>query len=158
MNNTYSKILLTHDGSNFSGEALPHAISVAKVFNAEIIVLQVIDFELNIIPAVTTSGATIGTRMILKDIAKRERKAAKDMLNKVKQQLDKAGVTKVTIAIEEGDAREAIITVAKDHACNLIVMATHGRTGLKRALLGSVADYVVRNAPCPVLLINANNL
>lgn len=53
----------------------------------------------------------------------------------------------------EGDPVAVIINVAKELGCDLIIMGTHGRTGLKRLLMGSVAEKVVREAPCPVLAI-----
>jgi nucleotide-binding universal stress UspA family protein len=53
----------------------------------------------------------------------------------------------------EGDAVHEILTFAKENPCDLIVMGTHGRTGLGRFLMGSVAEGVVRKAPCPVLTV-----
>jgi universal stress protein A len=61
-----------------------------------------------------------------------------------------AGVS-VQYVLAEGDPAEEIERVAAQHACDLIVMGTHGRTGLDRLLMGSVAEQVVRRAPCPVL-------
>jgi nucleotide-binding universal stress UspA family protein len=55
--------------------------------------------------------------------------------------------------IEEGIVDEMIVTVAEDLGCDLIVMGTHGRTGLRRMFLGSVAERVLRTAPCPVLTV-----
>jgi nucleotide-binding universal stress UspA family protein len=57
--------------------------------------------------------------------------------------------------LEQGDAVGEILRVAQESACDLIVMGTHGRTGLVRLLLGSVAEQVVRKAPCPVLTVKA---
>lgn len=55
--------------------------------------------------------------------------------------------------ILEGEPAEEIVRFAKEHECDLIVMGTHGRTGLGRLLMGSVAENVVRRAPCPVLTV-----
>src|SRR5207247_9050465 len=55
----------------------------------------------------------------------------------------------------EGDAAKEIVELARDSQCDLIVMGTHGRTGLGRLLMGSVAEQVMRRAPCPVLTIKA---
>jgi nucleotide-binding universal stress UspA family protein len=57
--------------------------------------------------------------------------------------------------LEQGNAAETILRVAHEEKCDLIVMATHGRTGLVRLLLGSVAEQVLRQAPCPVLTLGA---
>lgn len=150
---TYNKILLTHDGSKLASAAIPHAISIAKTYNAELYVLEVIDAAVRIMPALSSMHATIASQTVLDDLAKQEKKAAQKVLADIKEQLDEAGITNVTVIIEGGDARDEIVKAAKNHGCELIVMATHGRSGLKRALLGSIADDVVRNAHCPVLLI-----
>jgi nucleotide-binding universal stress UspA family protein len=73
-------------------------------------------------------------------------------LNRVKQRLAKDGID-VDTEQPEGRAAEAIVASARKHQADLIAMTTHGRSGLGRALLGSVADEVVRTAPCPVLLV-----
>jgi nucleotide-binding universal stress UspA family protein len=57
--------------------------------------------------------------------------------------------------LEEGEPGQLIVSVAIDRHCDLIVMGTHGRTGLPRLLLGSVAEQVLRTAPCPVLTVKA---
>lgn len=150
---TYSKILLTHDGSKLASNAIPHAISLAKTYNAELYVLEVIDAAVKIIPTDATLQAIVATKQLLEDLTKREKRAAKQVLKDIKDQLNEAGITRVIVIIEEGDARDEIVKAAKNHGCDLIVMATHGWTGVKRALLGSIADDVVRNASCPVLLI-----
>ncbi len=59
----------------------------------------------------------------------------------------------VDIALKEGDAATEILSASKDMGCDLIVMGTHGRTGLSHLLMGSVAEKVVRNASCPVLTV-----
>jgi nucleotide-binding universal stress UspA family protein len=56
-------------------------------------------------------------------------------------------------ALEEGDPAEQILRFAKSHPCDLIVIGTHGRSGINRAVLGSVAERVVRLAPCPVVTL-----
>lgn len=63
----------------------------------------------------------------------------------------------VEMAVRWGDAVDAIVGYARDHAVDLIVIATHGRTGLSHVLLGSVAERIVREAPCPVLTIRDRN-
>jgi nucleotide-binding universal stress UspA family protein len=59
----------------------------------------------------------------------------------------------VTCQVEPGSVVETIINTARERGCDLIVMATHGRTGLTRAILGSVAADVLPKAPCPVLVV-----
>lgn len=62
-----------------------------------------------------------------------------------------------TRALETGDATSAITSTAEKLGCDLIVMGTHGRTGVSRFLLGSIAEMVVRKAPCPVLTIHTHD-
>jgi nucleotide-binding universal stress UspA family protein len=57
--------------------------------------------------------------------------------------------------LEEGEAADQILRVARESGCGLIVMGTHGRTGLRRVLMGSVAEEILRLAPCPVLTVNS---
>jgi nucleotide-binding universal stress UspA family protein len=57
--------------------------------------------------------------------------------------------------LAEGDSAEEILRLAQESGCDLIVLGTHGRTGLPRLLMGSVAEQVVRKAPCPVLTVKA---
>jgi universal stress protein A len=64
----------------------------------------------------------------------------------------------VTSAVRFGDPAHAIVEYARGHGIDLIVMGTHGRTGVSRALLGSVAERVVRSAPCPVLTVPGGSL
>lgn len=149
---TYNKILLTHDGSKLASTAIPHAISLAKTYNAELLVLEIVDLT-EFIPADVSLDSVAAKKKFLNKLIDSEKKAARQLLKSIKDQLNEAGIEKVTIVIEEGDARDKIIKIAKSHACDVIVMATHGRTGLKRALLGSIADNVMQNASCPVFLI-----
>ena len=66
-----------------------------------------------------------------------------------------AGAPRVETLVERGDPATEILRVARDGAFNLIVMGTHGRKGLARAFIGSVAEQIVRRAPCPVLTVRA---
>jgi nucleotide-binding universal stress UspA family protein len=60
--------------------------------------------------------------------------------------------------LAKGDPASPIIKVAEEMACDLIVLGTHGRTGLGRVLMGSVAEHVMRSAPCPVLVVKGKQL
>ena len=60
---------------------------------------------------------------------------------------------RVEYFLEEGNAAEQVLRVAREEKCDLVILATHGRTGLRRLLLGSVAEQVLRQAPCPVLTL-----
>ena len=79
---------------------------------------------------------------------------AHSRLEAARQRLSPPGLT-VEFRAAEGQPAEAIITVAKQEGCEMIVMGTHGHTGLKHLVLGSVAEHVVRSAPCPVLTVRS---
>jgi nucleotide-binding universal stress UspA family protein len=81
-----------------------------------------------------------------------QRRAAKAELADLAARLAKRGV-KVRTLLREGTPHRAIVDAAKQPGTDLIVMGTHGRTGMSRLLLGSVAELVIRHAPCPVLTV-----
>ncbi len=155
MQQLYSSILFTHDGSKLSNLAIAHVASLASTFGAHVYVLQVVDSITQVVTAVNIANVTMDAQEIFVDIAKSERKIAKQNVQTIKDKLEHAGVTKCSTLIRQGDARDEIVKVAKEMDCDLIVMSTHGRSGLKRAFLGSIAEDVVRHAPCPVFLIRA---
>lgn len=154
----YQKILLTDDGSDVANAAIPHAITVAKATGAQVVLLHVIDSLVDIMMMMTP--ATIEpipdgelTVQIAEEAVAGQRQAAEENLAKVRAQLEAGGVTGATELVVEGQPSEAIVNTANEQGCDLIVMATHGRGGLDRVLLGSVADHVVRHAKQAVLLV-----
>jgi nucleotide-binding universal stress UspA family protein len=79
---------------------------------------------------------------------------AREYTAAVKAQAEKAGVPVETF-IGEAETWEAIVKLAGEQAVDLIVMGSHGRTGLRRLLMGSVTEKVIGNAPCPVLVVKS---
>ena len=79
-------------------------------------------------------------------------RTAKGFVSVVKKQAEAAGVKTETF-VKEAEASEAITNLAKDQGANMIVIGSHGRTGLRRLLMGSVAEKVIGHAPCPVLVV-----
>lgn len=142
----YKKILCTLDGSELAEQALPHALAMAKAFDAELTLLRVVEPPpLPLLPEFATAEV---------DLLPRLEEEAKAYIAQKVEELKQAGY-KVTGVIEEGRAADAIADFSKEHGMNLIVMATHGRSGLSRWAFGSVADRVLRLSCCPVLLIRA---
>src|SRR5204863_123198 len=77
------------------------------------------------------------------------------LLAELKQHTPPTGPNvRLTYVLAEGNPAEQIERVAREQQCGLIVMGTHGRTGLQRLLMGSIAEHVVRHAACPVLTVN----
>ncbi|TSC63644.1 MAG: UspA domain-containing protein [Microgenomates group bacterium Gr01-1014_93] len=159
-NIVYRKILLTHDGSKLSSAAIPHAATLANAFNGEILLLHVIESVEQEIASLTSTDMNVPVGPVAEvamEIVARDKKTAEKELKKVADNLKESGIQNVKILVTEGVADSEIVKVAKKQKCDLIVMSTHGRSGLGRALLGSVADSVVRHAPCPVLLVHPSH-
>lgn len=149
MNIPYQKILVTLDGSDCAKHALPHAELLAKQTGAELILLR-------ITPLPNPEAALIAGSPL--DWSNRDAYVQRlvDDATVVLQEL--AGSLrfqhiKATPVVDVGEAAEKIVDYAERNAIDLIVMSTHGRTGLRRWLMGSVANKVSSVAPCPVLLV-----
>jgi nucleotide-binding universal stress UspA family protein len=158
----YKKIILTHDGSELASLAIPHAAAVASACNAEIVLLRIIPSAqqdaaaMSIAMTPSDMGGAIpidGTGEAAVKMAKEDKRRATQELEKIKVNLEESGVKKVTLKVVEGSPQPDIVAFAKDEHCDAIVMSTHGRSGLGRVLLGSVTDYVVRHARCPVFVV-----
>jgi nucleotide-binding universal stress UspA family protein len=155
-NITYNKILVTHDGSPLASAALPHAVAIATKFNAEVILLHVLDSEETETPVIYSVGMYPMNiyRTATDETVKQLVSKVKKELITIQKRIHNKGVLSISNIVKVGFAPTEIIKVAKKEDCDLIVMSTHGRAGLKRAVLGSVTDYVLRNAHCPVLVVH----
>lgn len=140
-------ILLPTDFSECGNYALSYAASLARTFKASIICVNVIE---PIVPAVGYSGMT--EPMPIADITERLEDSAERELPKLAEGADCAGLD-VEELVVHGEAASEIVRVAADRKVDLIVISSHGRTGLGRILFGSTAESVVRHAPCPVLVV-----
>lgn len=154
----YPTILLTTDGSEVARAATAHALHLASMTpGATIVAVSVIDTVSQILAQATPSGWGFGGGRLAVESAEAaiaaEREQAETTLAKLKAELEAGGAPEVRTAVIEGHAATAIVDVAAEEKADVIVMATHGRGGLERAVLGSVADHVMRHAPCPVLLV-----
>jgi nucleotide-binding universal stress UspA family protein len=158
----YNKILVPLDGSKLSESAINHLRTIIEGnFKVEIIFLTVIE---SVSPQLFENlyGAPLGT---ISDIAQEEsaeiRQKAKDYLDKIADSLKKEGFAVKTVVkkapIAQGPA-ETIIDYAKDNKVELIIMSTHGRSGISRWTLGSVTDKVIRHAGIPVLTASPEEL
>ena len=157
----YSKILLTLDGAEVSQQAIPHAVTLAKQTGASVLLVQVVDSEAQMIMRTAgTSIEPIPAGQVTADIAHEsvvaQRDEAQANLDGVKAAMLAQGVTDVTTQVREGYPADEIVAAAAEARVDVVVLATHGRSGLSRAILGSVADHVVRNTPlASVLLVRA---
>ncbi len=153
---TYKKILVTHDGSVLASSVLPHAVAIAEAFDGEVLLLQVTEsvYQNTLYTPITPYTASYSSPQEYERVTKIEKNSAIKNLTKLKKELESSGILKVNTKVVEGNAGEEIVVFARKSKVDLIIMATHGRSGLGRVLLGSVADHVVRNAYCPVLLVH----
>lgn len=138
----FKKILVPLDGSSFAEEALPYARELAACDNAEIILARVDE------PYEPPPGSFVAATAIPEVV----QLAAGEYLEQIVSRLQLAGL-RVSSAVLDGKVHEALLKFAKSEGVDLIVMSTHGRTGLSRLLMGSVAEQVVHGAHCPVLLV-----
>ncbi len=136
-------ILHPTDFSEYSDYAFRLASSLARDHGARLMVLHVLER-----PLLTYTG--VMTAPPPPPPSAEQRQAVQEQLHRIKPPDPAIGVEHL---LEEGDPATAILQVAQERRCELIVMGTHGRTGLGRLLMGSVAEQVVRNAPCPVLTV-----
>ena len=135
----YKNIILAYDGSKHSNKALQEAIRIAKISGGKLLILSIVDvtdeFESQA-PGLTEKM----TEKLKKQVQKAAEKAAAENIQ-------------VREEVRVGDASEMIVEVAGKKKCDLIIMGSHGKTGLKRLLMGSVTSRVIGHAPCKVLVI-----
>jgi nucleotide-binding universal stress UspA family protein len=103
-----------------------------------------------------TPGDLYGTSANLGMLLEEQRRTAREELKKLDDRLKKRGINVKTV-LGAGVPHEVIVETAKARKAELIVMATHGRSGLSHLLMGSVAEKVVRSAGCPVLTVRAGD-
>ena len=138
------KILVPFDGSGYSKKAYEKALEIAEKFESELIVMTVIQSKIS-----DSAGMSL-TRM--EEIQDEEEDAASVML---KQLEDKAKAKNVPFSIQiihNPSSSEGIVNYADSNNVDLVVMGSHGRTGFRKIVLGSVANGVVARAKSPVLI------
>ena len=143
----YKKILVPLDGSPLAEEVLPHAEALAKSEGAEIILLRVAVTPARYLFAHNPAEGNNIIHMIEKE--------AEDYMQAEVSKLQNEGI-KVTGITRDGTPPEEILEVAEETHADVIAMSTHGRTGVNRWLMGSVADRVVHYSHIPVMLIHPN--
>jgi nucleotide-binding universal stress UspA family protein len=144
----FKRILVPLDGSPLAEKSLPAAVALAQKFGSQIIVLRVLDIP---VPTPPTSHpeVTIGW---VREARQHAHEEAESYLETVQGELDQQGV-KTRILLRDTAPAEDILDVAGAEDIDLIIISSHGRSGLARWTFGSVADKVARHSPCPVLLI-----
>ena len=144
----YRRIMVPLDGSELAECALPHMEAIARgCQTVDVILLRVVE-------PVNLPGDYIISQTDRERIEKKHRSVAEDHLEQLTSRLKDRGIN-VQSEVVAGKVAESIVTYAENNEVDLIIMATHGRSGISRWSLGSVADRVVRLACVPVLMVRA---
>ena len=136
-------ILVPVDFSETANHALDFALDLAEALGARVTLMHAYDIVSSIYP----EGLILTTEM-----ASQIQEAASQALEAAAGRARRPGV-ELTTVLRAGPPWGEVVALAAESSADLIVMGTHGRRGLKRLLLGSVAERVVRTAPCPVLTV-----
>jgi len=149
---TLKSVILPLDGSELAELVFPAVLELAKVLNLEVLLIRVFD-----IPA-TLYGGTEGRYAINYDaIRKRFKSEAHGYLEKKAGELRRQGFDKVSVVCPEGYSADEILLLGQQIPDSFIAMCSHGRSGMSRWVLGSVAEKVVRHSDNPVLIIRPGN-
>jgi nucleotide-binding universal stress UspA family protein len=147
----FPKIVVGIDGSDESMKAAEYAISVAKMYDAELIAINFLTSDIGYIyssPGVESPPLTIGEIILLAE------DEAKKWFDQIK---DTANAKKVLLKTEFIVAKKSVLSTMLEYIeeqnISLVVVGTRGRSGVKRMLLGSIASGLVTYSPCPVLVI-----
>lgn len=145
---TIRRILHPSDFSPSSTPAFHRAVEAAKAFHADLLVLHV----LVAVPLSPAGDITAETWDVL---LRSQREVAEQRLGRLVAKARAVGVRASGVVMDIGVTHEQIVRMARRRRTGLIVMGTHGRTGLTRTLLGSVATRVIATAPCPVMTVHS---
>lgn len=142
---TLKKILVADDFSEHSDVALKYAAEFARVFEAEVLLCHVVEAA-TVLSEIPPSGEVY----FPPNLVELEKEAAQKECEK---RLQEAGIKKGSVHLPAGNPFVEIIQLARQEEVDLIILGTHGRGAIAHMLLGSVAERVVRKAPCPVLVV-----
>jgi nucleotide-binding universal stress UspA family protein len=144
-------LIVPLDGSDLAERVLPKAMEFAKQKNLEIVLIRAYH-----IPTTAYAGVE-GYALPMDDLLKSMREEACEYLEKKVADVNKLGIAKVSFTAREGLPADEVISFAKNLPRGLIAMSTHGRSGVRRWVLGSVTETVVRHSENPVLVIRATS-
>lgn len=147
----YRRILVPVDGSPTSNAGLREAIDLAKGQGASLQLVHVVDYHY-----LAMTGMEAGA--YIEDLMASLTQSGRRILKRAAERAQKNGISATSVLLESpaGPAADAIVRQAKKWKADLIVIGTHGRRGVRRMLMGSDAEQVVRNAPAPVMLVRSS--
>ncbi len=145
----YQRILVATDGSALSATAVRSAIELAAAVSAELVALYVV-------PRYPVSYFEGGITISVEDMARTEKQwsdKGQTVVDAVQQEAQADGVKATGVVVQSDLVAESIIAAAAKHECDLVVMASHGRKGITRVLLGSETQHVLTHSTVPVLVL-----
>jgi len=149
----FNKILVCLDGSGLAEQIIPFAVEQARKFGSELVLFRTVPETAAISPAIPgMPGLPLETRGSTKQLIEDEEEA-ETYLKYEAEKIQAEERVPVSYGKTVGSAGRAIVEYCKKNDIELIAIATHGRSGLGRVLLGSVADYVIRHTDIPIMLI-----
>jgi len=145
----YQRILVATDGSTLSKKAVKTAIDLAALCGAELVAIKVV-------PRYPQSYFEGGIALQPEEVRRVESQWAEEgqaVVDAVKKAAMAKGVVAKALTVKSDVVSDALLSAAKKHQCDLVVMASHGRKGIKRLLLGSETQHVLTHATIPVLIL-----
>jgi nucleotide-binding universal stress UspA family protein len=145
----YQRILVATDGSDLSTVATNHAIELAALAGAELVIV-------NIVARYPQSYFEGGIALQPDDVERVEQQWADEgqrVVDAVAQQAAAKGVSAKAVVVRADVVSDALLEAVRQHRCDLMIMASHGRKGIKRLLLGSETQHVLTHAEVPVLVL-----
>jgi nucleotide-binding universal stress UspA family protein len=139
------KVLVPIDFSEYSKNSLKYAVNFAKIFNAELHLIYVVE------PVIYPPDFSMGQIAIPSVDLEMDKRAVEELQKLAKKEIPSE--VKVSTLVKTGKPFIEIIETAAEEDIDLIIIATHGHTGVEHILFGSTAEKVVRKAPCPVLTL-----
>ena len=145
----YQSILVPTDGSRLSAKAVQSAMELAELSGAQVVFL-------NVVPRYPMSYFEGGITVTMTEVGKIEKQwseKAQGLVDQLKAKAEARGLKAKGLTMRSDLVAETVIACAKKNKCDLIVMASHGRKGIKRLLLGSETTHVLTHSPLPVLVL-----
>jgi nucleotide-binding universal stress UspA family protein len=141
-----SCVIVPLDGSDLAEQAIPFALAFVKEFGRPLLLVQVV-------PRVVLGGSGPATTWRAADRREKQHHAAQSYLKAVRLRLMAPGAQPIYSTLLDGDPAQQLLRLASSHEGSLLIMSTHGRTGVHRLLMGSVAAQVMRESPLPLLIV-----
>lgn len=148
MNVSYERIMIGTDGSGASIEALAHAVSLAKAFNAELRVVHIFDPQ-------SSDHFVLDDKGDSKRSANELKADAQEVLDGAVARIPDITSLDIEVTLEEGDPADKLLELSETHNADLLIIGSKGVSGFKRFMLGSVSYAVTRRATRPVLVIHS---